>query len=347
MPPRRIDWLDVAKGIGILLVVLGHTGSTSRAATNYVFSFHMPLFFVISGYLFTAGKYDFKTYAARKTKSLLVPYLVFAVLSYGFWLGAGRKFGADADLDIPLLQPLLGIFYANGHGHWLIFNTPLWFLPCLFLVEIGFFGLSKLIRRERYLWLALLALSAAGYLDSLYMPVRLPWGADVALTAIVFYGIGHLAKRHAHSLDAFSAAPVRAAALAACALAGYFLSEANGRVDMNLNRYGNYVYFYLAAFAGVAALFLLAQFVRRSGALRFLGENSLFIMATHMLLLSFVKAIVVYVLHLALADTRTAAWAIAYAAGVLLVASPLVYVANRYFGFAIGKSGSGKPSLPV
>jgi len=43
-------WIDRLKGIGIITVVLGHTGN--EFTHHYFFWFHMPLFFIISGYLF-------------------------------------------------------------------------------------------------------------------------------------------------------------------------------------------------------------------------------------------------------------------------------------------------------
>ena len=50
--PNRIAWVDVAKGIAILLVIIGHTVNFGSATRNFIFSFHMPLFFILSGYTF-------------------------------------------------------------------------------------------------------------------------------------------------------------------------------------------------------------------------------------------------------------------------------------------------------
>lgn len=54
MEINRIEWVDIAKGIAILLVVLGHTGlavGSARYLDAFIYSFHLPLFFVLSGYL--------------------------------------------------------------------------------------------------------------------------------------------------------------------------------------------------------------------------------------------------------------------------------------------------------
>ncbi len=68
MSEKRIEWIDVLKGIGIILVILGHTHVLFR---TYIFSFHMPLFFFISGYLFTIDRYkNFAEFACKKVKSI-------------------------------------------------------------------------------------------------------------------------------------------------------------------------------------------------------------------------------------------------------------------------------------
>jgi fucose 4-O-acetylase-like acetyltransferase len=340
MSKERINWMDIAKGLGIVLVIIGHTGSSSSSLTTYIFSFHMPLFFFISGYLFSVGKYDFKSYFYKKLKTLLIPYFVFAFLTYIFWAAVGRKFGADSELDIQLLKPLLGIFYSNGNDNWLIFNTPLWFLTCLFLVEIGFYMITRYVHKQRYILLVLIMISIAGYLDSLYLPFRFPWGFDVALSALAFYGYGHLIKQNMQILRIFKGGIVRALLSIAFLIVGYFVSEANGKVDMNLNQYGNYIFFYMAALSGIAAVILISQFINKMGVIRFIGQNTLVIMLVHMLLLSGIKAIVVFIFHIPLEDTNTLPWVFIYTVSVLIIASPIIYLINNYLGFTLGKSGS-------
>lgn len=53
---KRIDWIDVAKGVGIFLMVMGHT-SMPDAVNRWIYSFHMPLFFLLSGLVFNPDKY--------------------------------------------------------------------------------------------------------------------------------------------------------------------------------------------------------------------------------------------------------------------------------------------------
>lgn len=68
--------LDITKGIGIVLVVWAHArGPFSR----YMYLFHMPLFFLVSGYLFNRGC-SLKEFILKKIKSLYIPFIVWNIL---------------------------------------------------------------------------------------------------------------------------------------------------------------------------------------------------------------------------------------------------------------------------
>jgi fucose 4-O-acetylase-like acetyltransferase len=111
---------------------------------------------------------------------------------YIYWLLVERGLRPGST---PFYKPLIGIFYGIGQEPWLTFNDALWFLTCLFVVEIAFYLLVSKLKRLRYLPPVLLACSAAGYFIGAYLYVALPWGIDIAFTAIVFYGLGYLLHR--------------------------------------------------------------------------------------------------------------------------------------------------------
>lgn len=69
----RIDWIDLTKGIAIFLMVCGHT-SIPLPISNWIWSFHMPLFFIISGILFNATKYpNFNLFIKKRGETLIIP----------------------------------------------------------------------------------------------------------------------------------------------------------------------------------------------------------------------------------------------------------------------------------
>ena len=73
---NRIDWIDTAKGYGMLCVIIGHLGTPGISA--FVYTFHMPLFFFLSGFLFHHQK-KIVPFILRKTKSLVIPYFCLAI----------------------------------------------------------------------------------------------------------------------------------------------------------------------------------------------------------------------------------------------------------------------------
>ena len=64
---KRLEWIDLAKGIGIILMVIGHMPSIPSAVHNWIFSFHMPLFFFLSGYMFKKKKVKGKCFKRRRS----------------------------------------------------------------------------------------------------------------------------------------------------------------------------------------------------------------------------------------------------------------------------------------
>jgi fucose 4-O-acetylase-like acetyltransferase len=77
----RIDWIDMAKGYGILFVIFAHLGV--RYIGSWIYTFHMPLFFFLSGYVFST-KYDFKTFVKRRYESIIIPYFSLGIVLVAF-----------------------------------------------------------------------------------------------------------------------------------------------------------------------------------------------------------------------------------------------------------------------
>src|SRR5512139_414041 len=75
--------VDAARGIGVILVVFGHTFQV-YSVTSYVYAFHMPLFFLLSGYTFNIQNYRqaLGRFLRRNLLRLMVPYFGAAILSY-------------------------------------------------------------------------------------------------------------------------------------------------------------------------------------------------------------------------------------------------------------------------
>lgn len=83
---ERTQWADLTKGIAILLVILGHSYIPAPSLCKLIFTFHMPLFFIIAGYFFNFKKYEnnFGILLKKSAQRLLIPYTVsaFILMSY-------------------------------------------------------------------------------------------------------------------------------------------------------------------------------------------------------------------------------------------------------------------------
>lgn len=135
---KRIEWIDTAKGILIILVVLGHC-RTNRIVDMVINSFHMVAFFSLSGITFNANR-PFGEFLRKKSKSLIVPYLVFSAyfLLYQYaktFVFPGARFNIVSGL-ISIVIPISGRNSTSVYG--------LWYFPCLFLAEVAYYAVLKL-----------------------------------------------------------------------------------------------------------------------------------------------------------------------------------------------------------
>lgn len=76
----RVEWVDVAKGVGIVLVVLAHALPKDHVIWQFINQFHMPFFFMISGYLYST-KTSWVKFVVRKIKTLWVPFVFSSVIT--------------------------------------------------------------------------------------------------------------------------------------------------------------------------------------------------------------------------------------------------------------------------
>lgn len=97
MASKRVEWLDSLRGVAMFTVVLGHVASLSKSMQTLIYSFHMPLFFMISGALFKVEKYSsLKECAIDKAKKLLIPYCWLYAVNVPFWY-LNKKVLSDSD----------------------------------------------------------------------------------------------------------------------------------------------------------------------------------------------------------------------------------------------------------
>ncbi len=204
MTQDHVNWIDAYKGVLIVLVVIGHIigggihlmpeGTVSRNVSEYAFkfiySFHMSAFFFIAGVTFGMGrKKAYSEFVLRKVRRLLVPYLLFGIVSAVLYLALSGDFNSSVanhatdtyyagKTGVAWWMPFLGLLHGGGwpNGHGFIANSVLWFLPCMFTVEMAYYLLDRAVPCRCHQLVACSLLLLFAYPIKYLLPPMLPWG---------------------------------------------------------------------------------------------------------------------------------------------------------------------------
>ena len=284
--------LDFAKGIGVLLVVYAHTVYFEPILT-IVYSFHMPLFFVISGILFNEKKYtSFSNFIIHRMKTILLPFIVFLCVSFCLTsVLSVISNGFSLELLFNYFITFGKLLFANNSEPFsIVHNEPLWFLPCLFLVECIYYFISKI--KNKFIFCSVIAtLYITGWiLSNNAVHVFLPWNLCATLMAVSFYVIGHCARRRFFFVDSSEYLPKRITcviisliSIAICIL----IALINGKISLGHNVVNNGILFFITGISGSVSVLSVSIIVKKSQTLiSYLGRNSLSIMGIHMLIVS-------------------------------------------------------------
>lgn len=195
-PKERTHWIDVLKGVGILLVLIGHCNIDN--INGYIYLFHMPLFYIISGFCWNTEKYtkhtQFKDYFKRKFNSFIIPYFKIAFFCLLFYILVVYPLSSLSTTEFKeqILKFLFGIFiYSRGTMEWLPYCSPIWFLSALFFSELYLF----FTMRAKYPILVVLCIGTLGYGCSL-LGKCFPWNIDSACIALSFLYLGICLRRY-------------------------------------------------------------------------------------------------------------------------------------------------------
>lgn len=180
---KRIEFVDLAKGVCILLIIMGHTGI--EVGYPGISAMRTPLYLTISG-LFFKDYGGLVNLIVRKTNKILIPFLFFYVSSYLLYY----LFNAIAPgLIVSKANGILDVFTQIQY-----FNGPLWFLLVIFIDNILFGVISLRIRNELLRATIVLVLGAIGL--SLYKSgIFLPCCIDASLVCLPFFYFGYTLKR--------------------------------------------------------------------------------------------------------------------------------------------------------
>ncbi|MBP0598604.1 acyltransferase family protein [Herbaspirillum sp. LeCh32-8] len=277
---QRERWIDIYRGIGILLVVWGHV--YGGYSFELIFLFHMPLFFFISGYLFRAVAAP-AAFCRRKAAQLLIPYATFLLLigmplALHLWL-TGHDSAALRDFAVGLL---LG---GSRLSAWL---AAFWFVTSFYVVLAIEALLIGRCSRKLLLWLHAAMLLLA-YANAFFAPaLKVPFAANVALAAAPFFYAGYLLRQLPDARRPYRTAAVVALAMMVAVMANHHFGwRLSLGYDMKVTQYGVPGLSFIAALACCLWMMRAARAIDRrwpaaAQVLAELGQAAIVIMFMHM-----------------------------------------------------------------
>ena len=275
---NRLCWIDIAKGLSIILMVLGHIPGIPGILRVFIFSFHMPLFMIVNGYF--THRYNVARTFHNSVRSLLVPYCAVCVieaLMCMFQAGdveqAGVSFLNGLNDMVVGMSKSSRVFLKYG-SVWLV-----WFVICLFAAKNMYVTIRKLLNRKpaAIQYGALLFVACTGWFIKKYYGF-LPWSLDVAMVCVVFIAAGDYLRDHEKLFDNMWL-------LSACA-GFWILCVFNGQYIELAQRI--YPYFFLGLLEALAGTFVVLRFSRlleritsASHIFSWYGRHSMMILAVH------------------------------------------------------------------
>jgi fucose 4-O-acetylase-like acetyltransferase len=163
---HRIEFIDFLKGFGIFCVLWGHSihhlagvvDFWENTVYKFIYSFHMPLFFIISGFFFNSSlKLNFSDFLRKKALQLLLPWFIWCIL-----LGISQLINYDnGNLDFFLI--IKNIFYS----------FRFWFIRELFISYFITYICYRIFKRKIFSYffsVCFVLFAPLCYLQSFYLP---------------------------------------------------------------------------------------------------------------------------------------------------------------------------------
>ena len=270
---KRIEWIDLAKGICIFLVVFQHVSVALdmdyplKAQFN---SFRMPLYFILSGLFFKQYE-GFIGFLKRKTNKLLIPFLFFLLTT------------SVIPFAIINHKSSLKLFFSDMNGP--VYNFAIWFLLCLFEINLLFYLIQWAVgnlktRHQDIIVLAISLLLGFCGLELGVAQVKNPMYLCTMLTALPFFVFGWWLRRHTSFLSQpFNYrrdVPLGIVYLVIVATCAYRVVYAFNTVPRE-----GVPFIYLCGIAGTMLVLTISKFIKRIPFVSFWGRYSIIILCTH------------------------------------------------------------------
>jgi acyltransferase len=335
---KRNLYIDIAKGIGIILVVFAHNMQL-YSVRSYLFPFAVHFFFFMAGYNFNLYKYsmDPVNFIRTRVLRLMLPYLAACICSYFIY-----------EVTAPILSlPQINVASAldgmmTGYLPDLEFNIVLWFLPALFFVDIIFLALGYKLKGV-YFFAAIMLVTIAGFILGKY-DQQLILSFDIAMTVQFFVYSGYM-LRQSNLLEKTMQAAGKGflkfilTTSIFLLLVAMIVYNANQVVpDIPTRAYGNPLLFFSAGLSGSIVVLMLSfviatvihSYVGRT--LAVIGRASLDILISHIPIFLFFASVCAMLWGLWIHETYKNYWYLILLSGVAvptLTHSLIAFILNK------------------
>lgn len=260
---KRLDYIDWAKACSIFLIVVAHFLPNNSFIRIIIYSFHVPIFFLISG--MTINQNSNK----KLFKRILIPYLIYYILSLIFIVV----------FDSPTKNDFLDILYIKGKiGLW---NSVLWFFPCYFIVINLMTIVIKIFKNK--IWISLIISSVISILF-FYNEFFYYFGLNKIILLYNYCCIGYLIKNIYIKINQRKNIKysIISFILFILMLIGYGLINKNNPISINQNDINDIIVYLVFSISECIAFIISLINLKQNKIIISISKNTLFIMSTHL-----------------------------------------------------------------
>lgn len=292
MNNSRLLWPDYVKALAIWMVVFCHANVSVKWVYDFIVMFHMPVFFIISGF-FDKGKFLSWQLLRKYISQLLIPYFFFNVLALTVcwvspYLHPELYPGQQTFYEI-YRSAIIGIFLFEDKVtmYSMLPCLPLWFLPALFFIKLAFAGvinLSNLLKRN-VLW-TLIVVSFFLMLCGFLLPNSFNFFSfHSSLLSFPFYLFGYIFREKLmNTVSLRNNVVIKLLVLLCCLTCLYYFGLPNGSISIDECYFGNsFIFFYLNGIIGFYCCYLFASlFSSKFDYFQEIGQSTISILGTHL-----------------------------------------------------------------
>ena len=302
---KRKHWIDIARGISIILIVYGHSVVIGNKIYMYLYSFNVPVFFFISGLTFcNNGKLDnygfddrpFLNFVDKTIKKLIYPYFIWggiSILIYNFMARITIvSLGYKKEI-YTLKQCFWGLFYGNVRNGYMDWNRPLWFLPCIVIVEVIVFLLCKIGKKYgcmKFILNASMVISINWIFIMSFLKknqkLSLPWELETSISMLSFFIIAVVLRNNEKIRRSYKKIRENNKIIAICFISivvilNSWVAIYNGYIDVSTDLFENPMLFLICSNMGILTVCVSAIIIESNLWLEYIGRNSMTILVMH------------------------------------------------------------------